>query len=167
MALDGTYSLIADIKDKLFAAEKRRLTTEIDRLCERHSELTDTNSMEGFIFNGETYRHSHSSIVWPRYRMLAWTLNGEMEQWVRDSKQIQMDQDLIGQILFKLLYQANDMQEVRDTLPECLIPLVPELAAMSRQCNQEFLIQHNERDLKQFRKILPKIEMYAMTRLIY
>lgn len=166
MALACINPLIDEIKSMLFAPENRRLAAAIDQLVDSHDEINRDHTM-GFMFNGEVYRHSRSNTIYQSWPMLAWALNGDMERWLKDRKQVQLDEAQIGQMLFKLLYQANDLQEIRDTLPECLVSLVPQLRAMQRKFNQEFLIRHNERDLKQFRKILPKIEMYAMASLIY
>jgi hypothetical protein len=167
MARTEIYPLIEGIKVKLFEPEERRLKAGIDRLVEQHEEITGRVHERGFMFSGETYRHSRADLIYKSYPMLTWALNDEMEAWLKDRKAINLDRDQIGQMLFKLLYQANDQQEMRDTLPECVVNLFPSLRGMSRKFNQEFLIRHNERDLKQFRKILPKIELYAMARLIY
>lgn len=166
MALDKTFPFIEAIKKALFVPEERRLTAALDRLVDSHDEINKDHTM-GFSFNGEIYRHSRSSTIYRSWPVLVWALNGEMETWLKDRKAIALDRDQIGQMLFKLLYQANDLQEMRDTLPECLVPIVPDFQGMPRKFNQEFLIRHNERDLKQFRKILPKIELYAISKLIY
>jgi hypothetical protein len=166
MALTCINPLIDEIKSTLFAPENRRLATAIDRLVVQNDEECE-HPYKGFLFAGEVYRHSLGNTIYKSWPVLAYALNGDMERWLKDKKQVQLDEAQIGQMLFKLLYQANDLQEIRDTLPECLVSLVPQLRAMPRKFNQEFLIRHNERDLKQFRKILPKIEMYAMASLIY
>jgi hypothetical protein len=167
MALACINPLIDEIKSVLFAPEKRRLATAIDQLVDQNEEIRHRSTVQGFMFNGETYIHSRAPMRHKSYPILAWALNEDMERWLKDRKQVQLDEAQIGQMLFKLLYQANDLQEIRDTLPECLVSLVPQLRGMQRKFEQEFLIRHNERDLKQFRKILPKIELYAMASLIY
>lgn len=167
MAQDQMYPFIEAIKKALFQAENRRLVAGIDRLVEQDAEMNPGRHEMGFLYSGEIYRHSRSSTIYRSWPLLSWPLNVEMEAWLKDKKILALDRDQIGQILFKLMYQANDLQEMRDTLPECLVSLVPDFQKMPRMHNQEFLIRHNERDLRQFRKLLPKIELYAMSKLIY
>ena len=92
----------------------------------------------------------------------------EASEFLSDVKKVELDKEQIKQVLFKLLYQANTLQEIRDSLPECLVPLVPEIAKLSRQTDDPtWFIRNDERALKQYKKMLPKIEMYAVSRMIY
>jgi hypothetical protein len=170
MSDDQIFRFIEAIKSKLFEPEERRLKTAIDRLVERNDSDAEHN-YQGFMFSGEVYRHSRANVLYKSYPMLAWSLNEEMETWLKDQKAVNLDRDQIGQMLFKLQSRViqggeNTMQEMRDALPECLVPLVPRLQNLPRRFNTLFFLQ-GERDLKQYNKLLPKIEMYAMSRLIY
>jgi hypothetical protein len=168
MALDNTFPLIDSLKKTLFTPEERRLQGGIDRLVDQAGDDDKQFLLYlGFSFSGDHYRHSRHQVIHKHYPVLPFALNDEMEKWLKDKKAVALDKDQIGQMLFKLLYQANDLQEMRDTLPDCLISLIPTFSGMSRKFEQEFLIRHNPRDLKQFHKILPKIELYAMSKLIY
>ncbi|MFP3645208.1 hypothetical protein [Paraburkholderia sp. SIMBA_054] len=170
MADDQIYRFIDAIKTKLFEPEERRLKAGIDRLVEQNEEILKDNMTRGFMFAGETYQHSESRMLYKSYPMLAWSLNEEMERWLKDRKAVNLDKDQIGQMLFRLLSHVmlgpDQLQETRDALPECLVPLVPVFQGMSRKFNTQFFLR-SDRDFRQYAKILPKIEMYAMTRLIY
>lgn len=166
MALRKLNEFLNSLTEVMFQAEYRRLATAIDRLVEQNDEIRK-DPTKGFMFAGEVYRHSTSNTIHKPWPMLAWSLNEEMEGWLKDSRAISLDRAQISQMLFKLTYMANDLQELRDTLPECLVSLVPQFSEMPRKFNQEFLIRHSPRDMKQFKKLLPKIELYAMTKLIY
>jgi hypothetical protein len=56
---------------------------------------------------------------------------------------------------------------MRDSLPEYLVPIVPEFEGLSRQQPELWSILENERALRQYREIEPKIEMYVAVRLVY
>lgn len=170
--MDQLYRFIDPIKEKLFEAEERRLKAGIDRLVEQHDELSEPiKRFMGFMFNGDIYRHSRANLIYKSYPMLDWSLNEEMEAWLKDRKAVQLDKDQIGQMLFRLQSHVMNgsehvVQERRDALPECLVSLVPKFQAMPRNFNIQFFLT-SERDIRQYAKILPKIEMYAMSKLIY
>lgn len=99
---------------------------------------------------------------------LAFELLTEANEFLNDVKKVELDKEQIKQVLFKLLYPTTTLQEIRDALPDCLVPLAPDISKLSRQTDDPtWFIRNDERALKQYRKILPKIEMYAMSRLIY
>lgn len=169
MAIEKLADVIHDLCDLLFEAETRRLDTTVKQLDQSNREIKG-NSLHGFIHGGEIYRPSNAPVRATRtsdYPTLAFTLCNDAEAFVNDSKTLKADRKLIEQILFKLLYQCNDIQEVRDSLPECLVQLVPGLAKMPRKCTEGFIIRHDPRAHRQYLAVLPKIEFYAMTRLIY
>jgi hypothetical protein len=168
MDRDDIYPLIEGIKAKLFEPETRRLAKAIDHLVEQHDEINRDHTM-GFMFGGEVYRHSRSNTIYKSWPMLAWALNEEMEKWLKDRKAVELDRDQIGQMLFRLqsaVLTSDTVQEKRDALPECLVCLVPQFRGLERRFNTRFFLR-TERDIRQYSKILPKIEMYAMASLIY
>lgn len=167
MSLPALYPLINQIMAKLFAAEQRRLGLNVKRLCNMHAELT-CMPCHGFVWNGEIYDHPdkrHSFKPGER-PALAFSLAPEMEDHLADKKQLAKDEAAIRQLLFKLLYQCTDRQELHDAMPACLIGLVPEFAGMQRKYNPEFLLK-DPRIIREYSRILPKIELYTATHLIY
>lgn len=167
MAISNLTPLIQLLSKSLFEAEYRRLErdiTEIDRLNREVQHL----QYKGFVYNGTVYIPKDATVLVKGPKpALAYALTGEMQYFLKDQYTINNDKKLIEQILYTLLYQCNDVQEVRDGLPECLVQLVPELSKLQRKLNQTFIIRHDERAFRQFNDILPKIEFYSATRLLY
>ena len=95
------------------------------------------------------------------------TLWPEIDKFLADRKIIRDDEQLISQTLFALVRDCTDQQELRDALPECLVNIIPEFTSMKRYCDAEVKIMHNERAHRQYLKVLPLIEAYAVARLIY
>ncbi|ANJ65281.1 hypothetical protein REXELLA_53 [Erwinia phage vB_EamP_Rexella] len=165
MSSSTVMGLIDRILNDLFKAEKRRLATAIDQLVEANEEYVQSQ-MRAFMFNGDIYTHSQNGYR-DRPPMLAWALTDRMVAHLRDEKAVNMDKQQIGQMLFSLFGTNPDWQHVLNHLPPCLVPLVPETNAYQRSFGVEDHIQHDERLLRQYRKILPKIEMYSVTGLLY
>lgn len=90
-----------------------------------------------------------------------------MQTHLKDRVAVKLDRDQIRQILHKLLDVCLHMEHVRDALPECLVSLVPDLAKMPRKLPQERFLQVDARLKRQFLMLLPKMEMYAVSRFLY
>lgn len=169
MAIHNLTQIIEGLSKVLFEAEYRRLESSVKRLDQQNREILRHVS-SGFMHNGVLYRPKDAATIAVGAGAnppLAWELLGSMNEFLADRKVIQTDQKLIEQTLYTLLYQCNDGQELRDSLPECLVSLVPALQSLNRCCNEGFIIRHDERAHRQYLKILPKIEFYSATRLMY
>lgn len=168
----NSHQWIEAISQRLFAAEDRRINLMVEELNRKNSEIKK-KVLFGFMHLGqryvpEQYRVHNAALKRQPMPTLAFELLAEANSFTTDIKKVQLDKDQIRQVLFKLLYPATTLQEIRDSLPECLVPLVPELSRMGRQNDDPtWFIRDDERAMKQYRKILPKIEMYAMSRMIY
>ena len=161
------------ITRKLFDAETRRLNNKIEELNRRNSEIKK-KSFFGFIHLGQHYVPESCKVQAQVMRRqlaptLAFELSNEANSFLSDVRKVELDKEQIQQTLFKLLYPAESLQDIRDSLPECLVPLAPEVVScLSRQRSEPtWAIRNDERAVKQYMKILPKIEMYAMSRLLY
>ena len=152
----------------LFLAETRRIGVIVTELTQQNNAEKKTNSV-GFRHIGETF-------VIPRLKRtsktplptLSFTLTNEGNDLLKERRALDLDKSLISQVLYKQLYQCNNLQEVRDSLPDCLVALIPELAKIPRQMTDPLWINRNdERAMAQYRKILPKIEMYSVGQLLY
>ena len=170
----NSHEWIDRIIAKLFAAEGRRINTIIEELNRKNSEIK-RKVLPGFIHMGkryipESYKNQVSinrqqKITLPT---LAFELLSEASTFIADYNKIKIDQDLIKQTLFKLIYQANNLQELRDALPDVIVFLLPEFVGINR-CIQDptYLIRNDWRAIRDYEKVLPKIELYAMAHLIY
>lgn len=150
---------------KLFNPDLSRLRTWIDRLVKLNQEEMGED-LAGFLFNGQWYRHS--SLGKGKYvkKPLAYGLTAEMESYLEDEKIILMDKKLIHQAVYLRVMNCMTLQDVRDALPDCLTELFPELARLERIRNEQFFV-NNLSDLRQWSKILPKIEQYSVARLMF
>lgn len=169
----NSHEWIKAITERLFAPEDRRIDKMIEELNQRNSAIKG-KQLFGFMHLGKRYIPQSCKAQAAALRKqqvipsLAFELIDEASVFINDVKKVESDREQIKQVLFKLLYQANTLQDIRDSLPECLISLVPEVAKMDRR-NEDptWLIRNDHRALKQYAKMLPKIELYAMTRMIY
>lgn len=170
--IDEAKTILAKIDESLFVAEERRLKAAIDALVVANNELQG-QALMGFFYNGDYYIHSkavhniklsHHGMVKPTLHM---SLNHQMILHLRDRVAVKLDRDQIKQILYKLTYQCLSLQEVRDALPECLVSLVPELSKLRREKRQGMFFFGDQRTERQFLMLLPKMELYAVSRFLY
>lgn len=164
----GIPDFVTELCNLLFLPEKRRLTAILDLIEEANYEL-NPNATRAFVYRGDMYVSSKATY---RYKAadcptLRFQLYDQMVGYKLDQTRILNDKKAIGQILNLMLYQCNNNQEIRDTLPECLVALVPAFNLMRRQKNQGFMDKCSPRTEEQYKKLLPKIEFYAATHLIY
>lgn len=167
MAINNLPKIIEVLSKVLFEAEFRRLESLIKKLNQQNRECSRL-VQDGFVYGGITYVPKDSSMLVKGPKpALAFELTQDMEEFLQDQRTIETDKKLIEQIFYNLLYQCNNLQEVRDALPECLVSLVPDLSKLPRHLNQGFTVQFGDRPYRQFMGILPKIEFYSATRLLY
>lgn len=160
--------LLDRLMAELFKAETRRLQRMITDLNRTNREISGGQA-HAFIYNGEVYVASDTQQIPQRGTIppLVPSLQFAMEDYLADRKVIEADRAQIRQVMFTVLYQCKDNQEIRDSLPDCLVQLFPDLRAMPRHLEQGFIIRHTPRVLRQYEKVLPKIEFYSATRLLY
>jgi hypothetical protein len=98
---------------------------------------------------------------------LDFSLNGEMELWLKDRKIIKDDAAMIKQVLWKLLTPCQTEIHIRNALPECLVNLIQSLKSHPRTSEAGYTLMDDPRAYRQFQKYLPKMELYSVTRLLY
>lgn len=164
-----TFKVLHGLMDQLFEPEKRRLQACLDRIIDQHEESQSAKGFLSFMYGGKTYQHSRCGAAFKNLPSLAWNLNDQMDAYLKDGRNTTQDRDLIHQAIFKCVYGWNDVQDFRNRLPEVIVPVYwLNKAAPARTVPFEEATCHlNERDKRQFSKILPKIELYSMARLIY
>jgi hypothetical protein len=165
--MQQSHIIIDHTSKVLFEAERRRLQKWIDRLCRANQECYSNPKLEGFLYEGIYYRPSWLGRgIWP-HGALHFTLADEMRAFLIDKKIVDDDERFIRQTLFALLHPCKTDQDIRDTLPECLIPVISGLASYPRTRQPACTIEGNARALRQYEKILPKIELYTAARMIF
>lgn len=165
---DSRFAVIDKIINTLFAADNRRLQKWIDRLDSQNREARNDNMLLGFLYLGRYYRPSHVEGPDPTgVKPLDPTLYATVDAFLADEKLVDTDKAFIRQGLFTILDPCKDMQEVRDALPECLVDFLPELKELERNADECWTIASNPRAIRQFEKVRPKLEAYAVARMIY
>ena len=158
------------VLQKLFEAEKRRLAGIITELNSSNKRLNG-HIADGFLYGGQLFMPSGVSTVVAGPGQckptLHFSLNNEMDAYTRDLKTVKDDHDLIRQMLFLLLKPCTNEREVRNTLPECLVSLVQGLNNEPRADNAGYTLRGDHRAMRQFAKLVPKMEIYSVGRLLY
>lgn len=163
---DNAHRLIDHIVNQLFAAEKRRLANDIDRMCRANS------SAHNETLHGFHYREGFHTLQGVKGNLkrksLHLSLHDEMENVLADRKTVREHEQTIRQALAKLLYSCFLTQHVRDTLPDCLAQLLPEDIRNLERCGSPAnTIVGDVRAQRLYDKALPLMEMYAAGRLLY
>ncbi len=168
--MNNSYEWIDRILNILFEAENRYINSEVDRLNQRNCEIKK-KQFRGFVHMGDHFVplsmqriRVHGDRTLPA---LDFKLMDEAREFVTRRKKIQNDYGQIKQLLYKLLHPAKSLQEIRDSLPESVVAMMPELAKLNRQQDPTWVIKDDPGALKLYNNVLPKIETYAMTRLLY
>ncbi|MNO13141.1 hypothetical protein D3C76_27670 [compost metagenome] len=167
MAVANLHKFLDALVKKLFAAEERRLDKIVETLDQRNREIGG-HRPQGFLLQGKLYRPSNATLIAiVGIKPLAYELSDDGNKFLKDRNQIDQDRQSIKQILYKLVEPCQNAQEIRDTLPECLVSLVPELSKMERRFATGFFAPKDDRFVRQYEAILPKIEMYSVSCLLY
>jgi hypothetical protein len=164
----------ANCIEALFEAEDRRLKKIKDKLVEDNNKLNDTDYI-CFVFNGDYYVHSSRVFFNPGYApsvsspttCLHLSLTNRMREYITDKKTVDSDRHQIAQILYRILRTLDSIQQYRNAMPECIVSLVPSLSSLQRTADQLEYFNGDERLIRQYNSLLPKIEMYSVTRFIY
>jgi hypothetical protein len=149
---------------QLFAPEYRQFHAQVDRLIDENDVLIGRVT-EGFNYLGTNYGRNG------RFGFMdSVTLNSKlaprMGQLIHFMKQMELEKQLITQIVYKLIGPCKTSQDIRDALPECLVGMFDnDLKERSRTRDPAWTL--TERDMRQYRKILPKIETYATMKFLY
>lgn len=163
------HNFIHEMMGVIFHPEYRRLGNWINRLCQQNRELYNDPELLGFIYEGLAYKPTDIKIsdkVMTR-RALHVDLHEDMHAYIADLDVLIRDKSFVSQTLFKLLDPCENMDDIRDALPECLVNTLPSLQGKSRGRPEAYTIEGDPRAKRQYEKILPKIEMYAAGRLLY
>lgn len=160
------FHLINQIIDRLFTPEQRRIDQEIEALCKSQREITG-DSIDGFLLDGEAFRWKTAPTVGTRKSGLHPDLNGLAREFLSTYKEVEKEKEQIRQGLILLVRPCNDLQDLRDALPNCITDTVPELAGLERTREPAWTIQGNRRHMRAYEHILPKLEFYSVSRLLY
>ena len=159
------HTFIDHICKVLFTAETKRLAKTISDLIDKNQALYFVY-LHGFTHAGEGFNREGLTGALQR-KTLHIKLWDEMNLFLADRKHIENDKKDIQQLLFKLLDPCFSSQDIRDSIPDCVLDTLPSyIRDLQRARNPTFFLNH-ERDFRQYNKTLPKLEFYSAARLLY
>ena len=156
--------LCQQIMEDLFKADKARLQRRLSRAL---AEVEGEASNSAFHYKGKTYfvtglpavRGAHVIDVPP-------TIIPQLESYLEDKNQVERDEAIIKQLVAALLHECEDFQDIRDALPDAIVPQNI-LAEKERTRSAGYPFQTNPRLLRQFKKYEDVIFQYAAAKLLY
>lgn len=167
MPMLNTYQVVNAITACLFQAEDRRLQKWLNEIVTANYRENRLSQPVGFIYGGAYYRPDWQGAGKFQKRALHSSLWDQMDAWIKDKTVITDDRQMISQSLFSLIETCDTDQGIRDALPECLVSCIEPYRTMKRDQEEAWTLKRSERQYRQYQKLLPKIEMYAVSMLIY
>lgn len=168
-----TEQLAEQINDHLFAKEIQRINNLADILVTKNNELKQQD-FHGFMLANNTFYHSRSKNLPIRNRTkttLHIKLINESNKFQSEITQLGNEKRRIYQTIIQLLQGVENIEQLRDALPDCLHPflfqLYPDYVTILSQPRQHpdgyLLLQNNssDRQYRQYQKMLPIIHSYV------
>lgn len=160
------YKLIQYMLVELFAGERRRLNATLAKIRDQNNEIVG-QELAGFLFEGEFYSPKGSTVIrGAKHTSLDIQLHEAARKYLKDKNKVEEDIGWIRQGIFQILSACSTIQEIRDTLPECLVKMVPDLIKLERTAPAGSSLT-DPLDREAFDHCLPKIQFYSAARLIY
>lgn len=165
--MTNAYEWIKRIIKALFAPDDRHFASWIDKIAKKNQEILGPQT-HGYLYMGVFYKPSDYPYRGKpkEVKVLHPSLSSQMDDWLKAKAAVEHEKALIRQTLSLVLEPCQTIQDIRDSLPECLIETIPELTRMERQREPAFTLSNNVRAMRQYEKILPKMEEYAAARFI-
>lgn len=153
-----------EIVQELFAPNKRRLQAALGLILERVA--GPSYKRVGFYYLGSTF--TFDSDVVPRGTTMLEIpkeLYPQMQEYYADCKRCEQEETRTLQLLSALLVATHGEQDMRDALPDVLLP--DWLKCYSRTRPEGYPFEHNPRLKRLWEQNLNTIYHYAATKLIY
>lgn len=160
--------IIDQIIEKMFGRYRDEFRRTIESLCDRMGRDEQGNPSIGFIYNGKWIpRPLAKQVIWKNWSRpgLPYHLLPEMDKAAKEQDVMDNDRKQINQLLVKLIYQCNDVAEIRDALPDCLW-IYAGFSSHQRMFNQEHFFWNDKRVAADMHRLLPRIEFYLGMSLI-
>lgn len=160
-------SIISSVLHNLFSHEQNRLDKYIETIG-RENEEAYSESLNQFMYMGTVYNPKRlPRMTGMSVKQLHKDLEPKMEAFFKDKKMIDDDRQYIKQTLWKLFNYANDLQDLRNLMPECIIKYIDELRGLDRTKTLDEMLNHDTNTYKKLMKTIEKIEVYSVTRMMY
>ena len=160
-----TYVVVNNIMSRLFTSDRKRVGKLTEELNTKNC-LVRGESAPGFIYMGKSYVVGRMT---PRQPLptLSLHLLKEGEEFLRIASTLKHDEEQIRQLLVQLLYGFETTQDVRDLLPETLVAMFPDLKKLPRIREPAWTIFDKPHIMREYQRLLPKVEMYSVSNLLY
>ena len=149
----------------IMAGQNNRLKVLLGEIHKSVDEITKKRG-QGFFADGVYYPGELKAPKGSR-TMLPMQLQGDFNDFYKEKLDTNLQEGLISGVMHKLLYPCNSLQEVRDTIPDCVANVCDKLKVPRVMLRPAFTLGSDERSMRQYEKILPKIEFYCALQLIY
>lgn len=159
--------LLDQIIIRLFEADYRRINENILNIHKQNQEAHRMD-LDVFSYMGEIYNPEHRLLLPSSKRQnLHSSLVQAMDNLLLSKKIIDEDKQFIRQALFPLLKSAQTLQQLRDSMPDCLQYMIEEIKGLSRSRTIEEILGDNPRATKQYKKMESRIQVYSVARMIF
>lgn len=167
----NTHSYIKAAMDNLFKAEYRRLDKSITKIHEANQERKRLR-LDGFMYMGVFYKPEATPLGPGQRLTLHLDLWPQMDEHLADVKTVEYDRKCIHQLLFKVLEPCgyiggNVFQNMRDVIPDCILDTFAEEIRSLHRIGSPTATIHHVRDLRQLSALIPKMEFYSASRMLY
>ena len=169
--MQNAYQWIDMIVASLFQPDIKRLGEIVTQLNEENSRRLGVQYF-GFMHLGKRYvdpRYESQRKILSKYPMptLGLEMQEKLVQFDLDAAQLEKDKAVIKQALTPLLINCNDLQDIRNSLPECLIHLVPQISHLQRTLeNNTVFIESDVYAVRAYGRALPLIQAYSVAGLV-
>lgn len=165
--MDLINDLVEAMLTKLMVGEYRRLDQVVLQLIQKNNQLVG-KQFNGLYLGGTPYSTLGLpwGTPWPAIHSELLVKGAEL-QHLEDV--IKEDHNRLRQILNLLYEPCKTLADVGRTSPKCLTPFLGGLAEWITGNAEDvgFTLRDNPRHWQQFQALLPKIEMLAVTSMIY
>lgn len=167
----GQVANSSEIVKHLFFAELARLDGVINNLIDKNDRINGIDVSAGFMHQGEYYQRTNSTRqpTAGERLMLNPDLWPAMDKYLKACSRLIMEVHLINQTVYRLVRGCMTTQDVRDALPECLVvqDQTGNYKELPRTRDAAWTLAGDAMALNQYEKILPSIEYYAASHLIF
>lgn len=160
-----TYVIVNTIMSRLFTNDRKRVEKLKEELNTKNC-LVRGESAPGFIHMGKSYIVGKMTPRQP-LPVLSLHLLKEGEEFLKIANTLKHDEERVRQLLVQLLCGFRTTQDVRDLLPETLVVMFPDLKKLPRNREPAWTIIDKPHAMREYQKLLPKIEMYSVSNLLY
>lgn len=155
---------VRHLVSKLMEPEVRHHIQQVNSLIEENGRLLGKPT-NGFNYQGRNWGWDCNPIA--SGDNLSLELIPKMARLVQLDKSVDFDKYTITQFLDRMSQPCKTIDDLRNVFPECLVSLESDLSRLPRTRPEAWTIQNNPRDLRQYQKVLTKIETYCAMRLLY